>query len=200
MRHFVKVALFLVALLALGAGCEKFRELTGQKGGDEEASGEKGSDEKGSSAKGSYFVDATAIPTKFAEKRGGSMFLELVIYPEYVKAQMQDPAKHENVDAYELRNGKVNEEGPVKFMGDAPTAKDLDEACIDGKTVDFALVPTMVKDAIAQTKIDDGKVTHVIFKRWRPFSNDPRWRVYVNGARKDGSVEYDAKGKMIKVY
>jgi hypothetical protein len=199
-RRWQKLGLLLLALFTIGVGCDKFKGMTGQKSGSSSEVG-KGASDKSESKGASFFDDASSIPTKFAEKRGGAAkFLELVIYPEYANAQLQDPAKRENVDAYELRNGKVSEEGPVKFTGEAPTAKDLDEACIDAKTVDFAVVPKIVKDAVVQTKIEDGKVTHIMFSRPRPFSNDPRWRVYVNGARKNGSVEYDIKGTMVKVY
>jgi hypothetical protein len=58
----------------------------------------------------------------------------------------------------------------------------------------------MVKDAPAQLKIDGAKVTHMVLKRGRPFSDDVRWRVYVSGPRKDGSVEYDPAGSVKKVW
>ncbi len=85
-------------------------------------------------------------------------------------------------------------------MGTTPTAKDLDEATVDIASVDFGAVPRMVKEATAQLKIDDGKVTHMILKRGRPFHNDVRWRVYVTGTRKDGSVEFDPAGTVKKVW
>ena len=148
-----------------------------------------------------YVHDATSVPGKFKTKIGGPVrLLELTLYPGYVITQIQDPKKKENVDAYELRNGEVGDAEPVKFVGKTPTAKDLEGATFDAAAVDFAAVPKMAKDAVAQLKIDDGKVTHMLLKRPRPFGNDVRWRVYVNGARKSGSVEYDPAGHMKKVW
>ena len=43
-------------------------------------------------------------------------------------------------------------------------------------------------------------VTHLILKRGRPFNNDVRWRVYVRGTRKNGSVELDPAGTLTKVW
>lgn len=71
---------------------------------------------------------------------------------------------------------------------------------VESASVDFGTVPRMAKDALAQLKIDDGKVTQMILKRGRPFNNDVRWRVYVTGTRKDGSVEYDPAEALKKVW
>jgi hypothetical protein len=150
---------------------------------------------------GGYLQDAAGIPAAFKTKIGGPVHvLELHVYPDHVAAQIQDPKKHGNVDEYELRDGAVGDGEPVKFVGTTPSAKDLDEAVVDLAAVDLAGLPRMVKDATVQLKIDDGKVTHVILKRGRPFNNDVSFRVYVSGTRKDGSVEYDAAGKLKKVW
>jgi hypothetical protein len=148
-----------------------------------------------------YFKDATSVPAKLKVRIGGPVrVIELVVYPGYVISEIQDPKKHENVDRYTLRDGVVDDGQPVKLMGRATTAKDMDETVVDLASVDLAAVPGMVKAATAQLKIDGGKVTHAILQRGRPFNNDVGWRVYVSGTRKDGSVEFDTAGHVKKVW
>ncbi len=223
-----RLSLFsLLLVFGLGTtGCEKIANMIGKKaseklakdieessksgsksskGGDKGGkSGDDGDDKPGSGATGAkpnYFVDATNLPKLYKAKIGGATrVLELLIYPEYGYAQIQDPKKLENVDQYDERDGNVEDGNPVKFIGDQPTLADLKADTFDIDEVDFTAVPKMAKDAMVQLKIDDGKVTHMILKRPLPFSKEVRFRVYVDGARKDGSVEYDAKGNMKKVY
>jgi hypothetical protein len=148
-----------------------------------------------------YLRDASSVAAPFKAKIGGPVrVVELDVFPDHVAAQIQDPKKRGNVDAYELRDGAVGDGEPVKFVGSSPTPKDLDEAVVDLAAVNLAALPRMVKDATAQLKIDDGKATHVVLKRNRPFNNDASFRVFVSGARKEGSVEYDAASKLKKVW
>ncbi len=171
------------------AGCDKLKAQAKALGGSAQAAG------------GGLFDDASAIPTRFGGTVGGQVkFLELTVYPQYATAQIQDPRKHENVDQYELRSGEVTREGAVKFLGKPPTAKDLDFVCIDAATMDFGVVPKIVKDAADRMKYEGAHVTHLIFKRNLPFSKTPLWRVYVDGERQSGSAEYDVSGAFKKQY
>jgi hypothetical protein len=205
MRSLFHRIVIVIALGAAGLGCAKGKLLGDESAAETSKAGSAATPARGEPAtaatSGDYFKDASGVPAKFKEKVGGPVrLLELTLYPGYVLAQIQDPKKHENVDGYELRDGQVGDPEPVKFMGTTPTAKDLDEATVDAASIDFGAVPRMAKDALVQLKIDDGKVTHMILKRGRPFHNEVRWRVYVTGARKDGSVEYDPAGTLKKVW
>jgi hypothetical protein len=185
----VVIILAALAVCAAGLGCDAVKLLLGQKRGG------------ASSESGAYFKDASSVPGKLKAKITGPVRLFAVeVYPDFVEAKIQDPKRKEHVDAYELRDGRVGDPVPVKFMINIPTAKDLDGATFDLATVDFAAVPKMTKDAPAQLKMEGGHVTNMILKRDLPFSQDVRWRVYVSGARGDGSVEYDAGGHMKKVW
>jgi hypothetical protein len=144
---------------------------------------------------GAALVDAAA---KFKEKVGGPLkLLEMLVYPTYAKIQAQDPKKAENVDEYEFRNGKVSDPVPVKIqkMGSGaslePNLFPLDEVNLAG----FA---ELITKAVAAAKIDDGKATHVMIKRGLPFNKDITLRVFIKGTRKDGWVEADAKGNIVK--
>jgi hypothetical protein len=188
----------LCVLLLIGAGgCEGLKK----KALDQAKKAAKAQHKAAEAEGGGFFEDATSINPKFAGATGGvAKFLELNVYPKYAIAQIQDPKKHENVDGYELRSGSVEQTGPVKFIGRPPTAKDLDFICVDGATVDWAKVPVMVKDAVQRIQIEGGHVSHMIFKRNLPFKKDAVWRVYVDGERRSGSVEYGIDGAFRKTY
>ena len=73
-------------------------------------------------------------------------------------------------------------------------------ATFDLKEVDFAKLPKMIQEAPEKCEVPDGKVTHLIIKRPLPFSNKTSIRVYVNGERRDGNMEYNLDGTVKKVY
>lgn len=146
-----------------------------------------------------YLRDAAGVPLKFQEKMGAPpRFLQLALYPTYVIAEIQDPRKKDNVDQFTLRDGHVGDGKPVRLMG--PSDANLEANLFDLAGVDFGAVPRMAADAMTQLAIEDGKVTHMMLRRWLPFTQEVLWRVYVSGPRKDGSVEYDPAGRLKKVW
>jgi hypothetical protein len=61
--------------------------------------------------------------------------------------------------------------------------------------VDFKLVSKLTKQALADLKIEEGKITHVYLERDSfDAKRDPIWRVYVNGSRDSGFVEFSITG------
>lgn len=146
-----------------------------------------------------YFADATSVPTRYKEKIGGpTRVLELTLYPEYANAQIQDPNKKLNADQFHLRNGVVGDGAPVRFTGKQPTEQDLLASTFAIDEVDWTQVPKMAADALAQLKYEDAKVSHMRLERSRAAKGQVSWRVYVSSPRRSGSVEYDAKGTLIK--
>jgi hypothetical protein len=207
---FMKRALFL--LLALAAfvaapGCNYGARR--ERRSDEASAPQKGQPVTGRglpenptrAERTNYFQDASSVPGKLKEKiRGRVRLLELALYPTYAFAKIQDPVKLENVDSYELRDGRVGDGEPVKFIGQVPTEQDLEAITFDVSTIDAVAVPRMAADAIKQLGIEGGQVTHMLLKRGIPFNNEVRWRVYVNGTRRNGSVEFDPSGRTVKVW
>ncbi|MEO5874515.1 MAG: hypothetical protein ABIS86_09035, partial [Streptosporangiaceae bacterium] len=149
-------------------------------------------------APGGYFSDATSLPTAFTAKIGKPLkILQLVIYPEYAILQAEDPGKKGNVDRYMLR-GNVGDPEPVQLAGDEKDR--LDQHLLPVASVDFSLVPKMVKDARARLRYEGAEVSHIILDRGIPFFDDIVWRVYVSGPRDSGRVEYTTRGQVRKVY
>ena len=191
MRHW----LLMLAVVGGVTGCDSLKKKAMEKA-KEMAKAQAGAPETGG-----FFDDATQIPAKFGGAAGGAVhFLELTLYPKYVIAQIQDPNKKQNADQYELRGGEATREGPIKWMGKPPTADQLTNMCVDAATMDFSVVPKLVKDATTRLQFDGAHVSHIMFKRNLPFSKNAVWRVYVDGERQSGSAEYDQAGVYKKTY
>ena len=148
----------------------------------------------------SYFRDATSVPGKLGAKiQGPVRVTELVLYPEYVISEVQDPRKRGNVDRYTLRNGVVDDGEPVRLMGQMKTARDVDAAVVDLASVNFGIVPKLIREAKHRLRIEDGKVSHVMLDASRVFHKQVIWRVYMSSARKSGFVELDLHGRVQRV-
>lgn len=198
-------ALLAVSLLGTGVfGCDQIADAVGKKAKEEaeKAIKEAGAPGKSPASAGpDLFVDATSIPTKYKEKiKGPVRVMEILVYPAFAKAKIQDPNKKLNADEFEYRGGVVGDGGPLKWIGTPPTEKDLEFQTFNIDEVDFTKVPTIVADAPKQLGYEGGKTTHIMLKRPLPFEKEVRWRVYVDSERRNGSVEYDAKGVFKKKY
>lgn len=195
-------------LLALGLagglfGCDKIGDAIGKqaKKEAEKAIAEASQNPGGAApaAKVNYFADATSIAPKVKEKIGGPVrLLEMVLYPEYAKFDIQNPNKKLEADQYNLRNDTVDDGAPLKFMGRQPTEKDLAAKTYAIEEVDFAQVPKIAADAVTALAYEGGKTTHMILERRD--GGKIRWRVYVNSPRRSGSVEYEVNGTRGKIW
>ena len=134
-----------------------------------------------------------AALAKFEAKLGGPVkALELSVYDEYAILEAQDPKNAENVDEYWYRNGEVSGPEPVKLSGGGK----LEDNLFSLADVNFSSMPEVSKAALARTNIEGGELTSMSIKRNLPFSPNIVWRVFVNGTRKDASLELDAAGNI----
>ncbi|XOF34192.1 MAG: hypothetical protein ACL93V_02530 [Candidatus Electrothrix sp. YB6] len=147
------------------------------------------------------FKDPTRAIAALKKKVGGDkvMAIKLLIYPTFITLEIQDQNKKENVDAYEYKNGLASGPVPVKLIGNS------DQNTIDANTFnldecDFTKVPFMVRDIQERFQLENEEVTLVSLERNLPFSDEVQFRVYVDGTRKDGSITYDKKGNIMKVW
>lgn len=136
------------------------------------------------------------VVDEIAVARGGDQLrvLKMVIYPEYVIGDVQDPAIPENVDQYLWRGGLEGPD-PVRLLG----VDDLEAALYSADEMDWSVIAPVVAGAPAAVQIPDGEVTHVIVERPLPFSADVRMRVFVVGERDSGFVDADATGAVIAI-
>jgi hypothetical protein len=157
-------------------------------------------------------VPATQVPASvdlFTGAQAGSMIadvaaargadplriLQVVIYPTYAFAQVQDPSELTYVDEFPWRDGRVGDSEPVRLVGDG----DLESNLFSSTDVAWDVIPATVASAAEQAAIRDGEITHVIVERDLPFKPDIVLRVYVNSPRESAYVEFDSQGKVLEV-
>lgn len=140
-----------------------------------------------------YFADATRVKSRYETALGKPiMAKELVIYQYYATLEAQNPKKPEHVDSYKLWASKVERPKPVRLGADKRALLfSLD-------TMDFRLLPQLLRRALTELKIEEGKVTHVYLER--PSAGaQPVWRVYVNGPRESGAIEFSPTGATVRI-
>jgi hypothetical protein len=136
------------------------------------------------------------IVDEVAVARGANplRILSVVIYPDYLIAQVQDPALPANVDEYEWR-GQLGSPVPVRLVGDG----DIEANLYSADEVDWPAIGALVAAAPGAVAVEGGAVTHLNVQRSLPFSDSIRIRVFVNGTRDSGFVDADANGAIFSV-
>jgi hypothetical protein len=144
-----------------------------------------------------YFADASRVKARYQAVLGKPiMAKELVIFQYYATLEAQDPKKPDHVDSYKLWANKVERPQAVR-LGSEKGA--LGQILFSLDSVDFAIVPRLLKQALAELKIEEGKVTHVYLERdGSSARREPLWRVYVNGSRDSGFVEFSVTGEKLR--
>jgi hypothetical protein len=120
--------------------------------------------------------------------------LSVLVYPEYLAAQVQGPAGDTGIVQYRW-TGQVDPASPAQV---AP-GRDVAAALFDSDEVAWSDIPALVDAAAGAVSIDGGVVTHLIVERALPFSEDVRIRVFVSGPGGDGFVDADATATMISI-
>jgi hypothetical protein len=145
-----------------------------------------------------YFADATRAKRRYEAALGKPvMAKELVLYQYYATLEAQNPKNRDHVDAYKLWANKVERPTPVRLGSDK---KQLAQVLFSLDDVDFSIVSGLLKQALAELKLEEGKVTHVFLERdGATEKHEPIWRVYVNGSRESGFVEFSLKGEKRRV-
>ncbi|HEX4953498.1 MAG TPA: hypothetical protein VF017_08905 [Thermoanaerobaculia bacterium] len=139
---------------------------------------------------------AAKAVAQLAEKLGAPIkALEISVYTDSVRLQVQDPNKLDNVDEYRVRNGVVGDPIPVRLFGGG----NLEENLYQASDVRFDLIPQLITRAGEEIDLEGEEITHVIVKRRLPFSRGVRIRVFVDGTRKSGSLDADSDGKVIEI-
>lgn len=141
-----------------------------------------------------YFADATRAKARYEKVLGKPiMAKQLVVYQYYATLEAQDPKHAEHVDSYKLWASKVERPEPVRLGNDK---KQLAQVLFSLDSVDFSMLQRLIKQALAELGIEEGKVTHVILERdGSGAQREPLWRIYVNGSRDSGFVEFSTSGE-----
>lgn len=156
------------------------------------------SDVSGPLVEEDYFADATRVKARYEAVLGQPiMAKELVIYQYYATLSAQNPKKLEHVDSYKLWANEVERPEPVRLGADK---KALGQMLFSLDSVDFGLMPQLIKRTLGELQIEEGKVTHVYLERdGASAQREPIWRVYVNGTRESGFIEFSTRGEQRRV-
>lgn len=134
-----------------------------------------------------YWDDAPRIKSLILAQVGpGGRVTEVLLYRDYAFFEVEDGALSSR---YEIRDGTVKRAGD----GRSPSGRDKPgQAVLPLGDIDFALVPGMVKEAIARVQPPAGEHIHVRLARHLPFVADPSWSVYLGS----GNAEFNLQGKL----
>lgn len=139
-----------------------------------------------------YFANPTLALARFEKVLGKPiMAKQLTLMQYYGTLEAQDPKQHEHVDSYRLWANQVETPQPVRLGSDRDQ---LDEILFSLDSVDFGLLPKLIRQARSELKLEESKVSHVMLERDRA-GNAPVWRIYVQGSRDNGFVEFSVKGE-----
>ena len=146
-----------------------------------------------------YFADATKAKARYEQVLGKPiMAKQLSLMQYYATLEAQDPKQPDHVDSYKLWANKVERPQPVRLS--ASDKQQLPQSLISLDTVDFRVLPQIIKAALADLKLEEGKVAVVILDRDSQGKREPIWRVVVNGSRDNGVVEFSTKGEKLRAF
>lgn len=143
------------------------------------------------------FKDPPLVKRRFEEQLGRPVMVkQLVLYPSYAIAEAQDPKNKQHLDRYVYRHGALGAPEPVRLSG---VERDVNKLVFSLDQIAFDQLAGVIHSALTELPIEEGKVTHVILTRDVFTKGVPAVRVYVNGPRDSGYVEYAANGKRGRV-
>jgi hypothetical protein len=144
-----------------------------------------------------YYANPMLAISRYQKALGKPIIAkQLTLLQYYATLEAQDPKNPEHVDSYKLWANVVERPQPVQLGG---AKRELDKLLFSLDSVDFKLLPGIIKQALAELKIEEGKV-QVISLSKDAQSKEPVWRVVVNGSRDNGVADFSATGKKLKIY
>jgi hypothetical protein len=148
----------------------------------------------------SLFTDdaAPAVVAAFDAGLSGepTRFMQVLLYPDYAFATVQDATIPTHVDEFPWRDGAIGESRPITLVGDG----DLEASLWNAADVDWTFIARAVAEAPALTTVEEGAVSHIIIER-SVFTADFALvvHVYVTGPRGGAYVEYTPAGALVRV-
>ncbi len=143
-----------------------------------------------------YFADATRAKARYEQVLAKPiMAKQLSLMQYYATLEAQSPKNREHVDSYKLWANQVERPQPVR-LGSAQ----LSQMLFPLDSVDFKVVPGVIKAALADLKLEEGKVAVVVLERDGQGKREPIWRVVVNGSRANGVVEFSLSGEKLRAF
>lgn len=145
-----------------------------------------------------YFADATRAKARYEKVLGKPiMAKQLSLMQYYATLEAQSPKNRDHVDSYKLWANQVERPQPVRLGSDK---QQLAQVLFSLDSIDFSVVPRVIKSALSDLKLEEGKVAVVVLERDGQGKREPIWRVIVNGSRDNGVVEFSAAGEKLRSF
>lgn len=146
-----------------------------------------------------YFSNANLAKARYEKVLGKPIMAKsFTLMQYYATLEAQDPKNREHVDSYKLWANKVERPQPVRLGSDKQQLTQL-LFSLDG--IDFGVVPRVIKQSLADLKLEEGKVAVVTLERdGQSPRHEPIWRVVVNGSRENGVVEFSLTGEKLRQF
>jgi hypothetical protein len=130
---------------------------------------------------------------------------EVLIYPEYLDMEAQDPEIHEHIDDYEWRATGVSGPDPVLLTG---PQEDVEASLFPTTAVRWRDIPALVRDVEARARdarplrIEGARASYLIVRRSTSSEDDGRVEInlYLAGPRRSGYAELTATGELIALH
>jgi hypothetical protein len=145
-----------------------------------------------------YFADATRAKARYEKVLGKPiMAKQLSLMQYYATLEAQDPKNRDHVNSYKLWANQVERPQPVRLGGDK---QQISQLVFSLDSIDFSVVPRVIKTALTDLKLEEGKVAVVVLERDGQGKREPIWRVIVNGSRDNGVVEFSITGEKLRTF
>jgi hypothetical protein len=120
--------------------------------------------------------------------------LSLLVYPDHLVLQAENPALHGTALQYVLRGGTLSEGVAVKLLG---TGK-LEDNVFPFDAAKVSAIPRLAREAQKKANIPEGTVARVLLKRNLPESMDIQFRVFVTSQRRDAYFDANQDGTLLE--
>jgi hypothetical protein len=128
----------------------------------------------------------------------------VLIYPEYLDAEAQDPTIPEHLDEYEWRGGEVSGPDPVHLSGPQEA---VEAALFPTTAVQWTDIPAIVRAVEARAesarpiRIEDATASYLIVERSTSPADDGRVEIsiYLDGPRRSGRAELTSSGELLSL-
>jgi hypothetical protein len=124
---------------------------------------------------------------------GTHELVDIDFYDSYVIAQAPSKPGADTTDNYQYRYGQAERLGPEQGPADTKTAQ------YDGRQVNFALIPKLIKDAERRSKTSSPTSLHVFVMQPldRKVGQPPTINIEVDDAYHSNQVHYSAQGTFL---
>jgi hypothetical protein len=128
----------------------------------------------------------------------------VLIYPEYMDVQAQDPALAEHIDDYTWRDGDVPAPTAVALTG---PQEEVEASLFPTSVVAWRDIPDIVAEVEARARrakplrIEEALASYLIVERSTSSEDDGRVEIsiYLSGPRRSGRAELTASGDLIEL-